>query len=110
MKSFYDKVETCDKIEVNENKLKYVKNNEFGLDVTLVGFDKDGNILAVSHWDWEIIRINKDLSIEELGRVDYTLRDIKDNPELLLDGAKLMSLREVEEKLGHKVIIKKFSY
>lgn len=107
MKSNYEKVKNCGKISLFEdNKLKYKNSEKVGVGLELIGFDKEGDLLAVSDYDWEVIKITKDLVIEEMGRIDHTLADVKDNPDLLLDeNTKLMSLRDIEKALGHKVIL-----
>jgi len=108
--NFYGKVAGCKKISIQENKLKYVNgfDGEFGIDLNLIGFNEDGEILAVNRYDWEIVKITKDLKFEELGRIDRTLNEVTKNPELLLNGVKEMSIRDIEKELGYKILLKDY--
>jgi hypothetical protein len=72
----------------------------------MIGFDKNNDILNVCGYDWDIIKINKDGSFEKAGKSDYMLCSIIDNPKLLLQDAKVMSIEDIEKQLGYKVIIK----
>lgn len=109
----FKSVENCRDISLDQDfvmrNFKNLSNNgdnaEAGFDMSLIGFNNDGDILAVSHWDWTVIKI-KNAEFESVGKVDGYLRKIRDNPKILLQEAKAMSVEEIEKVLGHKVIIK----
>lgn len=115
MKKIIKAIEKCSDMHLDHNKVlrninaarrsDSIDKVEAGFDMSLIGFNKDGDILAVSNWDWKIIKI-KNAEFETVGKLDQVLRTVRDNPKLLLEEAKAMSVEEIENKLGHKVIIK----
>lgn len=108
---YWDKIKDCHKIVLDREKgkkLKHEKSDLFGLDLVLLGYDEHGDLLGVLCYDWTLIKIKKDLGIEELGRIDRTLHEVRQNPEMVLEGAKVMTLKEIEEILGHKIVLRDF--
>jgi hypothetical protein len=114
MNNKYKTIEKCKDINLDENnvmrnsKSLYKYNGEqsdAGFDLSLIGFNKEGDILAVSTWDWTVIKI-KNAEFETVGKLDDALRTIRDNPKVLLEEAKPMSVEEIEKALGHKIIVK----
>lgn len=91
----------------NSNQVGYTNSSqtEAGFDISLIGFDKNGDILAVTNYDWTIIKI-KNAEFESLGKLDNTFRTVRDNPRVLLEEAQVMSMEEIERMLGHKIILK----
>jgi hypothetical protein len=80
-------------------------DKKFGVGLTLIGFNSDGEILAVTEWDWKVVKITNNGCIETIGEIDYHLHAIMHNPDILLKDVKVLSMREIEEKLGYKVIV-----
>jgi hypothetical protein len=84
---------------------KYGSKEKRRCDLNLIGFNRDNELLSVCGWDWTIVKIDNG-NFEYVGKTEYCLADLNENPSLLLDDAKPMTLKEIEEKLGYKIIIK----
>jgi len=105
-----DFVKNCDCMEVwNDNtnvlRCKKSKEHDYRCEISFIGFNKENQLIGVCKYNWNIIKITKD-GMENVGKIDCTLYDINKNPKILLEEAKLMSVKEIEEKLGHRVVIK----
>jgi len=112
-----ESLENCKEFHLNEsNELRYsdsvkkygLEETEAGVSVELIGINKDGDLLAVSNWDWNVFKI-KNAEFEKIGKLNRSLNTIKKNPKILLEEAKVMTLEDIEKQLGHKIIVKEKS-
>ena len=82
-------------------------NGKAGFGLELIGV-KDNKLILVGNYNWQVYEIDYN-SIENKGKLlGATLADVKENPEILLEDAKVMTVKEIEQALGHKVIVSKY--
>jgi hypothetical protein len=94
-------------IHLDDGKFIQLKNGKAGFGLELIGI-KDNKLILVGHYNWQVYEIDYN-SIENKGKLlGVRLADVKENPEILLEDAKFMTVKEIEQALGHKVIVSKY--
>jgi hypothetical protein len=109
----------CESMVIGKNGAIYCKDNMNGKhlyettdkDITCscqihwIGLQADTMIGVCSGWEWNVIKLRNN-TFEKCGKTKYRLDMILKNPELLLNNAKVMTMDEIEEKLGCTIILK----
>lgn len=98
-----DDVFINEKVSLVDNKF-INKENKAGIDMKLIGLKND-KLVFVGLYDWQIYEISF-TEISNIGKLfGATLYDVTHDPNIILKEAKTMSKKEIEQALGHKVIL-----
>lgn len=94
-----------EKVSLIDNKFIRWSEDDAGIGMELIGV-RDGKLVFVGTYNWQIYEIDYN-SIEHKGKLmGCNLRDVKENPDIILTDAKYMTIEELEKELGYKVILK----
>lgn len=93
-----------ERVSLLDNKFLNWDSNKAGIGLELIGV-KDGKLVLVGQYNWQVYEIDFN-SIEHKGKLlGAYLADVREHPEILLEDAKVMSVKDIEKALGHKVIV-----
>lgn len=107
----YERIEKCPCMRLDGNRIicnesKYDK--KFACNLHIIGFDENGFLTAVCGYDWSIVRMHSNSSWEHMGKIQTTLHDVLEEPNIILKNTKVMSIKEISKTLGCNVIVREY--
>lgn len=108
----YQRIEKCPCMRLDGNRiicedsLKY--NSKTTCQLHIIGYDENGFLTAVCGFDWSIIRMYSDGSFEHMGKIQTSLHDVLEEPDIVLKNTKVMTIKEISKTLGCNVIVREY--
>jgi len=108
----YELIEKCPCMRLDGNKiickesLKY--DSKTACKLNIIGFDEDGFLTAICGFDWSIIKMHTNSSWEHMGKIQTSLHDVLEEPDIVLKNTKVMTIKEISKTLDCNVIVREY--